>query len=225
MTEAITLLLKSVGLASVAIVLIATMATAQSATGSLLQPDAGFSSNLLGTGLDPFDQPVVPGLSLGSLGQKLDRGPVGFGVNVAPLGLKPDSPDRSSANSIYRLGDTDLRTTAIGFDLKVRWPALNPLDSAPATLQPYVSLGPALVVARGDDTGLLNTGLLNRQPPRADASMSLGLKSALGLTWQLSKDASLFGEYRIIQDHFGLLGRSASDHGGADLFYGFSLRF
>ena len=61
---------------------------------------------------------------------------------------------------------------------------------------------------------------------RTDASMSLGMKSAVGIMWQLTRSASLFGEYRLIQDRFGLPARgSASDRGSADLFYGFSLKF
>lgn len=53
------------------------------------------------------------------------------------------------------------------------------------------------------------------------------MKSALGLSWQLTKDASLFGELRLIQDRFGLPGHVGADHdhGGGDLLYGFSLRF
>jgi hypothetical protein len=216
---------RSSALAAAAVLLLATVAIAQPLGGPLLQPDPGLTSNLLGAGVEQMGYPTRPGSSLGSLGEKLDRGSVGVGVNVAPLGLNVDNSDRASATSIYRLADTDLRTTAIGFDLKLRWPSLSASDAASSPLQPYVSLGPALVVVRGDDTGLVNTRLLNRSPFRSDASMSLGMKSALGLTWQMSKDASLFGEYRVVQDRLGLPGRPAGDHGGADLFYGFSLRF
>ena len=170
---------------------------------------------------------------LETLGQKTDRSPFGLGVDVAPLKQKlGDNPaaERSAATQVYRLADTDLlRTTAIGLDLKLRWPASTSRESLAFPLQPYLSLGPALLVAHPDDTGWNNTGVFNRTatPPlktgQSDTSMSLGMKSALGLTWQLTKDASLFGEYRLIQDRFGLPAHGLADHG--DLFYGFSLRF
>src|SRR5205807_1212937 len=113
-------------------------------------------------------------------------------------------------------------------DLKLRWPGSASHESPAFPLQPYVSLGPALLVAHPDDTGWNNTGVFSRpattlRADRPDTSMSVGMKSALGLTWKLTKDASLFGEYRLIQDRFGLPAHGIADHGSADLFYGFSL--
>ena len=224
------LALRSTVLTVAVIMLTATSVLAQPRFGSLLTLDPGLTLNLTTLGLDPVEQPASAGFSLGTLGQKLERSPVGVGLNVAPLRQKiADDPtmDRTVATSLYRLIDTDIRTTAIGLDLKLRWPSFGARESASSPLQPYVSVGPALLVSRGDEAGWLNTGLLNRQPLHSDVGMSVGMKSALGLTWQLTKDASLFGEYRLIQDRFGLPGRAGADrdHSSADLFYGFSLRF
>jgi hypothetical protein len=46
------------------------------------------------------------------------------------------------------------------------------------------------------------------------------MRGALGLTWQLSPNASLFGEYRVAPDRTH--GRSSGD---SDLFYGLQIKF
>lgn len=223
--------IRSMAAAALAFVLTAAIVVAQPLSGSLLEPDPILAPNALTLGSSAVDQRSTSKLSLETLGQKVDRSAVGLGVDVAPLRQKfgnNSAADRSAATQIYRLADTELlRTTAIGFDLTLRWPALSAHESSAIPLQPYVSVGPALLVARPDDSGWNNTGVFSRPTTlRSDTtSMSLGMKSALGLTWQLTKDASLFGEYRLIQDRLGLPGHGTSDRGGSDLFYGFSLRF
>jgi hypothetical protein len=119
-----------------------------------------------------------------------------------------------STTSLYRLADTEITTADIGLDVRLRWPS-TPHSAVVPTLQPYVSLGPALAVPVGDDALAITRSTLRPEPP-----MTLGLRSALGLTWQLAPGASLFGEYRIVQDR-----NSHRSAGETDLFYGLQLKF
>jgi hypothetical protein len=146
---------------------------------------------------------------------RLDFGLVDLGVSVAPR--RPGAslaPARETSTSLARLADTGIVTTDIGLDLRVRWPSA-PRAGEPAPLQPYVSLGPALAVPVGDEA--LTVG---RHPAPAEPAAALGVRGALGLTWQLWPDASLFGEYRIAPDRGG-----ARTTGDADFFYGLNIRF
>jgi len=123
-----------------------------------------------------------------------------------------------------RLIDPELHSDARSFDLKVRRPAPAGTGSS-SSLQPYVSVGPALFVARpGDVTGL---GLLGA---RREVSLSLGVLGGAGLSWRLGENTALFGEYRVTRSgssrllpigERGALGRDAD---AADLRYGVSVR-
>jgi hypothetical protein len=146
---------------------------------------------------------------------RLDFGFIDFGVSVASR--RPGvgfGAAQETATSLYRLADTEITTADIGLDVRFRWPATYHGTVLP-TLQPYVSLGPALAVPVGEDALAISRSGLRPEP-----AMTLGLRSALGLSWQLSPGASLFGEYRIVQDRSS--GRSA---GETDLFYGLQLKF
>jgi hypothetical protein len=203
----------SLGIASVA-----GSATAQDTTrgrGSLLEPYS------LTRSLD--DPRSDAAESLGAMNSRLELGIFDVGVKVAPrrpslaLGVLP-SP--TGANSPYRLlTETDLTTTDVGLDLRLRWPSSTAdADSLTSGLRPYVSLGPALALPVGEEPLALSRGVT-----RAESARPLGLRGALGLTWQLAPDASLFGEYRLSQDH--PFGRRGIDDVGTDIFYGLSVRF
>ena len=192
------------------------------------------SAQWLGTGL-PSSDPTVNLTSFDALGappakafdfdtfaQRLDLGPIGFGVSVNPRRpslLHDQGPSSGlAASAFYGLGDTQLRTTEIGLDLRLRWPS-GAEAAALSVVEPYVSLGPALFVGSHDDSPALARGA-NRDRP-----MALGMRGALGVMWRVTRDAELFGEYRLTQDRGAAGSKASGDLGGADLFYGFSLRF
>jgi hypothetical protein len=146
---------------------------------------------------------------------RLDFGLFDFGVSVASR--RPGASIggvNETTTSLYRLADTEIVTTDIGLDIRLRWPFPTGATE-PSPLQPYVSLGPALAVPLGEDALAIS-----RQPVRTEPATALGVRGALGLTWLLSPDASIFGEYRRIQDR-----GSASRAAEADFFYGLNLRF
>jgi len=76
---------------------------------------------------------------------------LGLGVDLSrvqpnassKLGSAPTVPQGAVA---ARLIDPELHFDALSFDLKVRWPA--PAGTGSSSLRPYVSVGPALFVAR-----------------------------------------------------------------------------
>jgi hypothetical protein len=94
-------------------------------------------------------------------------------------------------------------------------------------LEPFVTLGPALLVAP------LSTDIpryLDLHDP-ADTGLSLGVRGGAGVSLQLGKSTSLFGQYsltRATADRLlGTGGRSPLDSSvtAHDLLYGLSVRF
>ena len=140
--------------------------------------------------------------------------PFSLGVDMASLkrGLGPDGSALS----------------AVSLDLRVRWPDAA-RDDAPALvrqLHPYLTFGPALLLSETVDV-----------PPPVDprpapeAGLALGLKSGAGLSVQLGKSTSLFGEYsftRGASERFPRLGTHTgidTDLNAHDFLYGLSVRF
>ena len=188
----------------------------------------------------PGGSPLAPGLSLpdgrddaldllgagpsSTDGHRLGFGPVDLGARVAPrkllVNLDPSGGrPGAGSTSIYHLTDTELKTTDFGLDLTLRWPSRMSLDEGGVSqLQPYVSIGPAVSVTAADEAAGILPG-----SSRLERPMTLGMRGALGVVWQVSRDASFVGEYRLIQGR-SLGNRSAGDR-GVDLLYGFSLKF
>ena len=109
-----------------------------------------------------------------------------FGVSkpsFRDLGSMAPTTPGAQAGERFRLLDADARGKTIFFDLKLRWPAN---DATP--LEPYVTLGPALIVTETDSI----TALAGRD---LDPAMRLGAKVGAGLNWRLGKDTTLFGAY------------------------------
>ncbi len=168
----------------------------------------------------------------GGLGYWLDASrSLGLGMDVSRIqpniSSKLPAPATVADRGVQsRLIDTNLHFDAISFVLRLRWPTLA-RESPPGTqLQPYVSVGPALFVARPDDLTVF--GAL---PSQNAVSLSVGMMGGAGLSWQLSENASVFGEYRFTQPGSdkllplggrGTLGRDANT---SDLLYGISVRF
>lgn len=66
----------------------------------------------------------------------------------------------------------DLAATSISFDAMLRWPLLTSKDFPKGQLQPYLTIGPAIFIARGKD--LVATG---GPATRSDTDISVGAKT------------------------------------------------
>ena len=111
---------------------------------------------------------------------------VGLSLGVSPLHFDATVPLEPVAGSTLGdnglLGDRD-RGRALSFDVKLRWP------TGDLPFEPYLVLGPALLVDPHDVSGL--TGV------PADPVLRLGAKAGAGFNWRLGKDATLFGSYDV----------------------------
>ncbi len=143
----------------------------------------------------------------------------GVGLDVTPL--RPALTPIPEAPTRLTLTDPG---TAISLDLRLRWPTLPSTDRAGVSLpQPYVTLGPALFVIDPVDALVASSA-------GGDVSLSLGVRAGVGLTWQLDRNALLFGEYRLTRgadDRSVVPGGGGGSGAGAgyDLLYGVRLRF
>jgi hypothetical protein len=145
----------------------------------------------------------------------LGSGPLGFGVDV------------SSLKSGFGIASD--RLSAVSFDLRLHWPVAGSNDPGDVVrrLEPFVTLGPALLVAP------LSTDIPLYVDPHdpADTGLSLGVRGGAGLSIQLGKSTSLFGQYSLTHATGDRLlragGRSPLDPGltAHDLLYGLSVRF
>lgn len=86
----------------------------------------------------------------------------------------------------------DLAVTAVSFDAMVRWPLLRSNEYPKGRLQPYLTVGPAIFIARGKD--LFTTG---GPVTKSDTDTSVGPKVGAGLAWQFYRNVAFFGEYRF----------------------------
>lgn len=143
----------------------------------------------------------------------------GVGIDVTPLrpGLAA-APAGDTRDPRARVGDPG---RAISFDLRLRWPSARGETGEAGVLQPYVAVGPALLVAESDDP-------LAVLADRPDVTLSLGVRAGAGVTWRLDRNATLFGEYRFTRGGDSALmplGGTAGDLTGYDFLYGVRFRF
>jgi len=122
---------------------------------------------------------------------------LGFGVSplrwelIAPLPGIAAPPAAESRG----LADPDPLGRAVSVDFKLKWPA------AEFGLEPYVVLGPALLVEqRYDPADLMG--------PLTDPTFRLGAKAGAGFNWRLSRGATLFGSYDVTTTGSDSLGAS-----------------
>jgi hypothetical protein len=151
------------------------------------------------------------------------RGPaLSLGFGVAPLQwevLAPPAPTPGAeAAESAVLFDTEPRSRAVSFDIKLRWPGA---ESA-SPLEPYLVLGPALYV---EEPGTL-LGV------DTDPVVRLGAKAGAGFNWRLGKTATLFGAYDLTTTDVGGLmspgARTPATGGGLDgydILYGIRFRY
>jgi hypothetical protein len=143
---------------------------------------------------------------------------VGFGLGVSPLHwdlIAPlettSGPTPAENRMVY---DREQRGRAVSFDLKLKWPTAEQLE-------PYVFVGPALVVDQRQDLLGVPT----------DPNFHLGAKAGAGFNWRLTKDATLFGTYELTTttmegvSSLGTKGPGSSASTGYDLMYGVRFRY
>lgn len=149
---------------------------------------------------------------------------VAFGFGVSPIHLDviplPEAVPGSFAGEsrVPMPVDREPRGRAVSFDIKLKWP------TADLPIEPYLVLGPALVV---DQLQELSSPI----GIPADPVFRVGAKAGAGFNWRLSKDATLFGSYDVTTttaDRFGYPGPKAPAAGtstGYDLLYGVRFRY
>jgi hypothetical protein len=157
---------------------------------------------------------------------------LGLGLDVARIqqsvSARVVSPLRVAEPSVLsRVIDPSPNIETVSLGLQLRWPTLTgEVTQTPSALEPYVSIGPTLFVARPAHAFTL--GLL---PSQQEVSMAVGVLGSAGLSWRLSENASLFGEYRFMDSGttkvgpFGGTGPFMRDADQSDLLYGISVRF
>ena len=140
-----------------------------------------------------------------------DLGPalsLGFGVTPLRPQISPPGPATPA--------DLNLESTALSFDLKLKWPGSDVVKS----LEPYLVVGPALFLVEPDYVSrLLGT--------RVDPAVRLGAKAGAGINWRLGKDVTLFGAYEATTGPGPIGSRTPADSAitGYDFTYGLRLRY
>jgi hypothetical protein len=152
-----------------------------------------------------------------------DRGPsLGLAVGVSPLHWALIAPPLSvsgarAAESVLP-AELEPGGRAVSLDIKLRWPGAE----ATTPLEPYVVLGPALLIDRPHEGPSL-TGI------QGDPVLRLGVKAGAGFNWRLGKDTTLFGAYDItttsVGDVPGAKAPAAGGMSGYDILYGVRLRY
>jgi len=158
--------------------------------------------------LTPLTALVASASDPGHLTDLGDAISLGFGVTPLRPQLAPPRPAPA---------DLDLlQSTALSFDLKLKWPGSDVTKS----LQPYLVLGPALFVVEPDYLSrLLGT--------RVDPDLRLGARAGAGIDWHLGRDLTLFGAWETTSEAAPSRTRPSGDAavGGYDFTYGLRLRY
>jgi hypothetical protein len=149
------------------------------------------------------------------------RGPaLSLGFGVAPihwefLSLSDVVPGPKPAESV-RLADLEPRGQAVSFDVKLRWPGMEPTSP----LEPYLVFGPAVFVDRLSDVGLAGM--------HPDPVVRLGVRAGAGFTWRIGRDTTLFGSYDFTSTELTSPAARTPGSGGIDgydILYGVRFRY
>jgi opacity protein-like surface antigen len=90
----------------------------------------------------------------------------------------------------------NVSVNVVAFDIvRLRYPFLASPEYPKGRFRPYVTAGPAIFRVRATNIG---NGELTTQP---GTDSSTGYKAGAGLSWQLTKGAAIFGEYRYTHVH------------------------
>jgi hypothetical protein len=164
---------------------------------------------------------VAPATFAGAAGESSAEG-VSFGFGVSPLrdslGLAT-VPGAVGGEGVRPL-EADPRGGVLSFDLKLAWPGA----VSTSVVEPYLAVGPALIVVEPDYAGrLLGT--------RVDSSLRPGARAGGGVNFRLGKNTTLFGAYEVTTAGQGRLtspgGKAPADTevSGYDLTYGLRFRY
>jgi len=148
---------------------------------------------------------------------------VGLGFGVLPLHWEligaPESMSGPTIADNRFVGDLEPRGKAVSLDVKLRWP------TADLPIEPYVVLGPALLVDRPQD-------LASLMAVPSDPTFRVGAKAGAGFNWRLSREATLFGSYDFtttkVDGAFSSPGSktpATNSPTGYDLLYGVRFRY
>jgi len=163
-----------------------------------------------GASNEPILQSLVEGGTAISLGVDVTpfRGQLGPAVPVIP----------SEQGGERARPDSDARGTVISLGLKLERQA----TQAMMTVEPYLTLGPALFVVEPHYVSRLLAS-------DVDPTLRLGAKASAGLNWWLGKNTMVFGAYEVTTAGGGdptLLGaKSAADPGIGGYGFTYGLRF
>ena len=121
-----------------------------------------------------------------------------FGVGLDVFHFDSNIPSQTVSTTILgatapaTLQEIDFSIIAIAFDVvRLRVPLQVSPEFPNGRLQPYATAGPAMFRTRAKNIG-------NAQLSTATATdSSWGIKVGAGLTWQLTKQVAVFGEYRF----------------------------
>jgi len=163
-----------------------------------------------GASNEPILQSPVEGSSAISLGVDVTpfRRQLGPGVSAIP---SEQGGERAWP------ADSDARGTVISLGLKL----VRPATQALTTVEPYLTLGPALFVVEPHYVSrLLATDV--------DPTLRLGAKASAGLNWWLGKNTMVFGAYEVTTAGDGDPthgAKSATDPGIGGYGFTYGLRF
>lgn len=160
--------------------------------------------------------------------------PIGLGLDVSHFNSNTSKQTvtrvvcSSGACSASQFADqgANANVTAIGLDVLLRYPLLTSAEFPKGQLQPYLTGGPALFIARAEPNGFV-------PPHQTDTDTELGVKVGAGVAWQFHRNFAVFGEYRFThfnpEHHFTdtELGRTttSSNSNGNHLLFGISFRY
>jgi opacity protein-like surface antigen len=120
-----------------------------------------------------------------------------YGIGLDVFRFNANIPTQTENSTIVgasgpaTLGAIDIAVTAIALDLvRLRYPLMASAEYSKGRLQPYVTAGPALFRIKATNKA---NGELSTQP---GADSATGYKLGAGLSWQLTRAAAIFGEYR-----------------------------
>ena len=156
----------------------------------------------LGTKFDQRGQQFETSASFG--------GRVGYWLESVPyLGLALDAfhfqPNMNPQSAIVcstagcfadpRTG-LDLSVVGVSFDAMLRWPLLKTEAFPKGQLQPYITAGPGIFIARGTNL-VTGPGLGGPTSRGSDTDAEIGVKAGAGLAWQFHRNLALVAEYRF----------------------------
>jgi outer membrane immunogenic protein len=183
-----------------------------------------------------FDDALVLGARVGYWFPRPLYDTLGIGLALDVSYFEPDIDAQTVFGSqvignFVSVGDfvvfpIDVSVIVVGFDLMLRWGVLPSYDFPNGRLHPYFSIGPAVFFSEAEDTTNFTPG------GQSDSDTSVGFKMGAGLTYLITRNVGIFGEWRFTyfspEWKFNDLGESGRLETDIDTFYmlvGVAFRF